>query len=68
MRSLAIFVTTAIMSLHLGQTMNLAAPILILIIPYFIVFRLLGKDYDATVMSAGLVGSGLGQRQTLWQI
>jgi ESS family glutamate:Na+ symporter len=67
--SLAIFVTTAIMSLHLGHIMNLALPILIilssqiiliLIISYFMVFWLLGKDYDSTVMSAGLVGFGLG--------
>ncbi|MDR0956685.1 MAG: hypothetical protein LBL77_02330 [Endomicrobium sp.] len=67
--SLAIFVTMVIMSLNLPQLLELVFPILIimviqiilvLIIAYFGVFYLLGKDYEAVVMSAGLVGFGLG--------
>jgi ESS family glutamate:Na+ symporter len=67
--SLAIFVTMAIMSLNLSHLVELAFPlliimliqvILVLIIAYFGVFLLLGKNYEAVVMSAGLVGFGLG--------
>lgn len=67
--SLAIFVTMAINSLKLWQLVDLAVPLLImmavqcvmlLILAYFLVFWLFGRDYDATVMAAGLMGFGLG--------
>lgn len=34
----------------------------------FVLFRLLGKDYDAAVMISGFLGHGLGQRQMRWRI
>jgi ESS family glutamate:Na+ symporter len=67
--SLAIFVTMAISTLNLNQLAGLAIPIfvilivqmvLVLFIAYFFVFKLLGKDYESVVMSAGFVGFGLG--------
>ncbi|MDR2066704.1 MAG: hypothetical protein LBP57_02560 [Endomicrobium sp.] len=67
--SLAIFVTMAIGTLDLRQLSGLALPIfvmlviqmiIVILIAYFLVFKLLGKDYESTVMSAGFVGFGLG--------
>jgi ESS family glutamate:Na+ symporter len=67
--TLALFITMAINSLQLWQLINLAVPllammvvqvILILFIAYFLVFRLFGKNYDAAVMASGLCGFGLG--------
>ena len=67
--SLAVFVTMAINSLKLWQLIDLAIPLLImmvaqcallLLMAYFLVFWLFGRDYDATVMAAGLMGFGLG--------
>ncbi|MDR1523028.1 MAG: hypothetical protein LBS29_03670 [Endomicrobium sp.] len=67
--SLAIFVAMAISTLNLRQLSDLALPIfvmliaqmiLVVLIAYFFVFKLLGKDYESTVMSAGFVGFGLG--------
>jgi ESS family glutamate:Na+ symporter len=67
--SLALFITMAINSLQLWQLVNLAAPllvmmtaqvILILLIAYFLVFRLFGKNYDSAVMASGICGFGLG--------
>jgi ESS family glutamate:Na+ symporter len=67
--SLAIFVTMAISTLNLSQLVGLAGPLLlmlsvqmiaIVVIAYFLVFWLLGKDYESTVMFAGFVGFGLG--------
>ncbi|MDR1302231.1 MAG: sodium/glutamate symporter [Treponema sp.] len=67
--TLALFITMAINSLQLWQLINLAVPllvmmivqvILILFIAYFLVFRLFGKNYDSAVMASGLCGFGLG--------
>lgn len=67
--SLALFVTMAINSLKLAQLVDLAVPLLammlaqcvvLLFLAYFLVFWLFGRDYDATVMAAGLMGFGLG--------
>jgi ESS family glutamate:Na+ symporter len=67
--TLALFITMAINSLQLWQLINLAIPLLImmvtqllliLLIAYFIVFRLFGSNYDSAVMASGLCGFGLG--------
>ncbi|MDR3306531.1 MAG: hypothetical protein LBS61_02515 [Endomicrobium sp.] len=67
--SLAIFVTMAISSLKLCRLMDLALPIiamlviqiiLVLLVAYFFVYKLLGKNYNSTVMAAGFAGFGLG--------
>lgn len=67
--SLAIFVTMVISALNLKELTNLALPLLLMLViqmiavvlmAYFLVFKLLGKDYESTVMAAGFVGFGLG--------
>ncbi|MDR3322571.1 MAG: sodium/glutamate symporter [Synergistaceae bacterium] len=67
--ALELFITMAINSLQLGQLANLALPlvmmmaaqvVLIVLIAYFLVFMLFGKNYDSTVMASGLIGFGLG--------
>jgi ESS family glutamate:Na+ symporter len=67
--TLALYITMAINSLQLWQLINLAAPllammviqvVLILFVAYFLVFRLFGKNYDSAVMASGLCGFGLG--------
>ncbi|MDR2510580.1 MAG: sodium/glutamate symporter [Spirochaetaceae bacterium] len=67
--TLALFITMAINSLQLLQLVNLALPLvimmlaqiaLILFVAYFLVFRLFGKNYDSAVMASGLCGFGLG--------
>jgi ESS family glutamate:Na+ symporter len=67
--NLALFITMAINALQLWQLVNLALPLvvmmavqvaLIIVIAYFIVFKLFGKNYDSVVMASGLCGFGLG--------
>ncbi|MDR3354155.1 MAG: sodium/glutamate symporter [Synergistaceae bacterium] len=67
--SLGLYITMAINSLQLWQLTNLALPlvimmtaqiILIVLIAYFLVFMLFGRNYDSAVMASGLVGFGLG--------
>ncbi|MDR1886207.1 MAG: sodium/glutamate symporter [Synergistaceae bacterium] len=67
--TLGLYITMAINSLQLWQLANLALPlivmmiaqiVLIVIIAYFLVFKLFGGNYDSTVMAGGLIGFGLG--------
>jgi len=67
--TLGIFLSMALMSIKLWEVADLALPILaivlvqvlfIVLFGIFILFRLLGKDYDAAVMVAGFTGHGLG--------
>lgn len=67
--SLGIFLSMALMTLKLWQLANLAGPMFVILVgqvvfislyTYFVVFNLLGKDYDAAVMAAGMAGHGLG--------
>ncbi|WP_027631973.1 sodium/glutamate symporter [Clostridium hydrogeniformans] len=67
--SLNVFLSMALINLRLWELKSTAGPLLILLIgqtilmaifAYFITFRLLGKDYDAAVMSAGHCGFGMG--------
>lgn len=71
--SLGLFLAISLMSLRIWTLVDLAGPILLLliiqtlvIIPFviLIIFRLLGKDYDAAVLSAGYAGQGLGATPT----
>jgi len=71
--SLGLFLAMSLMSLRLWTLIDLAGPIIILLlfqvivlVPFviFVVFRLLGKDYDAAVISAGYAGLGLGATPT----
>lgn len=67
--SLSLFVSMSIISMKLWQLAGLAGPLLVLLIAqvvfiiifcYFLTFKLLGKNYDAAVMSVGHIGFGLG--------
>ena len=66
---LNLYLAIALMSLNLYQLLDLIGPVLLIVICqvvvlvllcYFVVFRILGKNYDAAVMCAGLLGHGLG--------
>lgn len=67
--SLGMFLTIALMSINLLDLANIAGPMLIIILTQvlfaifytvFIGFRLLGKNFDAAVMVAGIIGHGIG--------
>ncbi len=71
--TLGIFLSMAVMSIQLGQILDLALPILaivavqvlfIILFSVFFVFRFVGKNYDAAVMMSGMVGHGLGATPT----
>lgn len=67
--TLGVFLSMALMSIKLWEVANLALPLFVIvfvqvffivIFGIFVLFRLLGKDYDAAVMVAGFAGHGLG--------
>ncbi|MBU0554309.1 sodium/glutamate symporter [Myxococcota bacterium] len=71
--SLSIFLAMALMSLRLWELLNLAGPMLVILLvqtmvmalfAYFITFRLMGKDYDAAIMAGGHCGFGMGATPT----
>lgn len=71
--SLGLFLVMSLMSMQLWTIVELAGPIILLLLMQvivitlfviFVVFRLLGKDYDAAVISAGYAGLGLGATPT----
>jgi ESS family glutamate:Na+ symporter len=71
--SLGLFLAISLMSLQLWSLAGLGGPILLLLLAQvvvvslfvvFVVFRLMGKDYDAAVMSAGYAGLALGATPT----
>ncbi len=66
---LSLYLAIALMSLKLWQLLDLLGGVLLVVlcqvifmalVAYFIIFRILGKNYDAAVMCAGLCGHGLG--------
>ena len=66
---LSLYLSMALMSLKLWELAGLIGGVLLVVCcqvifmifaAYFIVFRLLGSNYDAAVMCAGLCGHGLG--------
>jgi len=71
--SLGLFLGMSLMSLQLWTLIDLAGPIIILLFcqvivitlfVIFVVFKLMGSDFDAAVMSAGYAGLGLGATPT----
>ena len=67
--ALALFLVMALMNLRLEQLVGLAAPLAIMLIvqviivalvALFVVWRAMGRDYEASVMSSGFVGFMLG--------
>jgi len=66
---LNLYLSLALMTLKLWELSGLIGGVLIVLIAqvillsllgYFVIFRVLGKNYDAAVMVAGLAGHGLG--------
>ena len=67
--SLSLFLSIALMSIQLTEIYQLALPLIIIVLAQvafivlfsvFVVFRGLGKNYDAAVMIGGFIGHGLG--------
>lgn len=67
--SLSIFLGIAMITLKLWQLADLAVPFIILLVgqavlmflfAYFVVFNIMGRDYDAAILSAGVCGFGMG--------
>ena len=70
---LSIFLAIALMSLKLWELVGLAADVLIILavqvafmafFAVYVTYRMMGKDYDAIVLSAGHCGFGLGATPT----
>ena len=66
---LSMFLGMAMISLKLWELQSLALPLIVILVSqvimmdvfaYFIAFPLLGRDYDAAVLCAGICGFGLG--------
>jgi len=66
---LSMFLGMALISLKLWQLQSLALPLIVILVSqvlmmalfaYFVAFPVLGRDYDAAVLCAGLCGFGLG--------
>lgn len=66
---LSLYLAIALMTLRLWELLGLLGGVLVVVVcqvvfialaAYFVVFRILGKNYDAAVMCAGLCGHGLG--------
>ena len=71
--TLGLYLSMALMTLKMWELAGLAGPmfivlfcqvIFLVLFSYFVVFRILGKNYDAAVMCAGLLGHGLGATPT----
>ncbi|PHM36259.1 sodium/glutamate symporter [Xenorhabdus innexi] len=71
--SLSLFLAMALMSLKLWQLASLALPMLVILAvqavvmalyAIFVTYRVMGKNYDAAVLSAGHCGFGLGATPT----
>ena len=66
---LSLFLGMAMITLKLWQLAELALPLIILLsaqlilmmlFTYFVVFNIMGRDYDAAVLAAGTCGFGMG--------
>jgi len=71
--SLGVFLAMSLMSMQLWALADLAGPLLVLIgvqvilivsFTVLVVFRVLGRNYDAAVIAAGFIGFGLGATPT----
>ena len=67
--SLSLFLGIAMITLKLWQLADLALPLIVLlagqtvlmfVFTYFVVFNVMGRDYDAAVLSSGVCGFGMG--------
>lgn len=66
---LSLFLGIAMISLKLWELAELALPLVLMLsvqlvfmilFAYFVVFRVMGKDYDAAVLTSGFCGFGMG--------
>ena len=66
---LSLFLGMAMITLKLWELASLAAPLIVLLLgqvlfmglfAYFVVYNLMGRNYDAAVLSAGICGFGMG--------
>ena len=66
---LTLYLAMALMSLRLWELANLALPMLVILVAqtaiialfaYFIVFRVMGRNYESAVMSSAACGFGMG--------
>ena len=67
--ALSLFLAMALMSLRLWELLDLAIPMLVILLvqvtmmgayAFFVTYRFMGRDYDAAVMAGGHCGFGLG--------
>lgn len=67
--ALAWLLTVVMVDLQLAELAHAALPMLVILtgqvallaaLAYWLVFRVMGRDYEAAVMSAGMIGFGLG--------
>ena len=67
--SLSVFLAIALMSLKIWALMDLAGPLIVIILvqtlvlslyAYFVTFRFMGKNYESAVIASGHMGFGLG--------
>lgn len=67
--SLSLFLAMALMGLKLWQLADLALPLIVMLLAqstlmglfaYFVTFNVMGRDYEAAVMSCGHCGFGMG--------
>ncbi len=67
--ALTFFLVMALMNLKLWQLADLAIPLIVILLvhtfvmaifSYFVVFNVMGRDYEAAVMSSGMCGFGMG--------
>ena len=67
--SLSYFLTMALMGLKLWELLDLALPLVVMLIAqvllmgafaYFVTFRIMGKNYDAAVFASANCGFGMG--------
>ncbi len=74
---LSLFLGIAMITLKLWQLADLAVPLILLLMvqvvlmflfAYFVVFNIMGQNYDAAVLAAGTCGFGMGATPNAWQI
>lgn len=67
--ALALFLTMALMSLRLWELLDLAGPMVVILVvevcmmaafAYWVTYRFMGRDFDSAVMAGGHCGFGLG--------
>ena len=67
--SLSLFLGIAMITLKIWQLAGLALPLVVLlagqallmfVYTYFVVFNVMGRDYDAAVLASGMCGFGMG--------